>query len=70
VWTAELYGATRQCKQISAAIAALLDEADLVLDAPHVLLGMTVDPIRYLRDPGGAIAHGVLTVNAWCEPRD
>jgi hypothetical protein len=62
-------GSTVQVKQLGAAIAAALDEATFALDAPHVLVDMTVEPIRYLKEPDGLTAHGVLTVNAWCEPR-
>jgi hypothetical protein len=63
-------GSTVQCKQLGAAVAAALDEAELVLDDPHVLVHMTVEPIRYLKEPDGLTAHGVITVTAWCEPRD
>jgi hypothetical protein len=59
---------TVQVKQIGAAIAADLDEAELVLDGGQRLVEMTVEQVQYMRDPDGLTAHGIITVHAWTEP--
>jgi hypothetical protein len=50
-------------KQIAGAIRTALAEDALTLDDWHVV-DMMIQSTRYLRDPDGQTAHGVLTVEA------
>jgi hypothetical protein len=59
---------TVEVKQIGTAIAADLDLAPIVLDAPQRLVEMSIEQTQYLRDPDGITAHAVITVHAWTEP--
>lgn len=57
-----------EIKQIGRAIRAALHEATLSLDDNQRLVALTVDQIRYLRDPDGITQHAVVTVRALTEP--
>ena len=61
---------TVECKQLGAAIAAALDEKNLTLDAPNVLVELAHDDTLYAREPDGITAHAIVTVTAHTEPRD
>ena len=65
-WSTE--NGTVEAKRLGAAVAKALDDAELVLDAPQLLLELTVEQIQYLRDPDGITAHAVITVHALTEP--
>lgn len=59
---------TVQIKRLGAAIAAALDAAPLVLDAPQRLVDLSIERTTYLRDPDGLTAHAAVTVRAATEP--
>jgi hypothetical protein len=57
-----------EVKRLGKAVAAALDRAPIILDAPQRLVEMSVEQTQYLRDPDGITAHAAITVHAWTEP--
>jgi hypothetical protein len=55
---------TVEVKRLGTAVAAALDLAPIVLDAPQRLVEISVEQTQYMRDPDGITAHGVITVHA------
>lgn len=51
-------------KAIAAAVRSALHGSRLALDAGHWCADLFVESARYLRDPDGVTAHGVLAVSA------
>lgn len=59
---------TVEIKQIGRAIRATLHNATLTLDENQRLVSLTVEQIRYLREPDGLTQHAAVTVRALTEP--
>lgn len=59
---------TVEIKRIGAAVAASLQWAELALDEGQRLVIMSIETVRYLRDPDGITAHAAVTVRAQTEP--
>ena len=57
-----------EIKQIGRQIRETLHEAALSLDENQRLVAMTVDQVRYTRDPDGLTHHAIVTVRARTEP--
>lgn len=55
-------------KRVGREVRAALHGASLALDQNQRLVALTVEQIRYLRDPDGITAHGVITIRARTEP--
>jgi hypothetical protein len=59
--------ATVQAKQLGAAIAYALDQAELSLEGQH-FVSIAATELQYLRDPDGITAHAVVTFQVFAEP--
>lgn len=59
---------TTGAKKLGAAIARLLQNAELALGDGQRLVNMVVEQIQYLREPDGITAHAVITVRSQTEP--
>lgn len=57
-----------EVKQLGRAIRAALHNATLTLEENQRLVSLTVEQIRYLRDPDGITQHAAVTVRALTEP--
>lgn len=57
-----------EVKQLGRAIRATLHQAVLTLDENQRLVALTVEQIRYLREPDGLTQHAAVTVRALTEP--
>jgi hypothetical protein len=57
-----------EIKQIGRLIRATLHEATLTLEEHQRLVSLTVDQIRYLREPDGITQHAAISVRARTEP--
>lgn len=57
-----------EVKQLGRLIRATLHKATLTLEESHRLVDLTVEQIRYLREPDGVTQHAAVTVRALTEP--
>ncbi|WP_299648572.1 DUF3168 domain-containing protein [uncultured Jannaschia sp.] len=65
VWTEE--PSTERCKGIAFAVRSAIEAARLDLGPDYHCADWDVTSARYLRDPDGVTAHGVLTVEVLAE---
>lgn len=60
VWVRDVTGPAGLCRRITDRVAVVLDDADLVLDAPYRTVELTVLTRRVMRDRDGHAWHGVV----------
>lgn len=60
--------ASVEIMQIGAAIHGALHEQSLTLEGDQRLVDLTVESVRYSRDPDGLTEHAIVTVRARTEP--
>lgn len=63
VWTKSMPAA----RAIGGEITAAIERAPLELSGGHRAISTVVASTRFMRDPDGETAHGVLTVDCLCE---